>query len=266
LEAPAPFDPIGHVRTGPNIKFESPRQPESDSAEVNRIELLPGQNFELALQDLAGFDRIWLLWWFDRNQNWRPRVIPPRGPAVRRGVFATRSPHRPNPIGLTCVQLLSVEGLTLEVGPLDLLDGTPIFDIKPYIPDVDSFPDSATGWLEEVNALETQPAPYKITTTPRAESELQWLKENFGIDLAQRALPILERDPSPHRTRRILKLTEGRFRMACGVWRPFFRLEGNAVVIEEIGKGYDDQMLMGNKPIQHRDAQIAFSAWISTLE
>lgn len=134
--------PIGYVRTPKRLKFDAPHQPDASAEETNRIELLPNSGFELALDDLASFDRIWLIWWFHRNKEWRARVLPPRGPAQRRGLFATRSPHRPNPLGLTCVSLLAVEALALTVGPLDLVDGTPIFDIKPYLPRVDAFPDA----------------------------------------------------------------------------------------------------------------------------
>ncbi len=259
----ATFKPIGHVRTGLATKFETPSQPINSGEEVNRVELLPRQNFELALKDLEGFDRIWLLWWFDKNKNWRPRVMPPRGPATRRGVFSTRSPHRPNPIGLTCVRLYSVRGLVIEVGPLDLLDGTPIFDIKPYIPSVDCFPESSTGWLEEVDALEATPRAFRVVTTDRAATELGWLMDRYGIDLAERATQILERNPMPHRTRRILKLADGRFRIACAAWRLYYRIEGELVVIEEVAKGYSDATLSrdGAERILHRQEQLAFAAW-----
>ncbi|RYG46778.1 tRNA (N6-threonylcarbamoyladenosine(37)-N6)-methyltransferase TrmO, partial [bacterium] len=154
--------PIGYVRTGSRLKFHSPHQPDSESEAVNRVELLPGQRFEMALEDLAGFDRIWLVSWFDQNRNWRPKVLPPRGPAKRRGVFSTRSPHRPNPIGLTCVPLLGVEGRILKVGPLDLTDGTPILDIKPYLRTVDCYPESGLGWIEEIERAESNPFPFRI--------------------------------------------------------------------------------------------------------
>jgi tRNA-Thr(GGU) m(6)t(6)A37 methyltransferase TsaA len=252
--------PIGFVRTGSRCKFDAPSQPDSQSDEVNRIELLPDRQFDLALRDIEGFDRIWLIWWFDRNSHWRPTVMPPRGPAKRRGVFATRSPHRPNPIGLTCVSLLSVNGSVLEVGPLDLLDGTPILDIKPYLPAVDSFPDASLGWLESVEASEQCPPAFQIEVSPKAELQLAWLRENWSIDFTERAFGILCRDPSPHRTRRVLRMGPNRFRIACGAWRMFYRLEGDLVVIEEIEKGYSDETLASHAgdEMLDREAQIAF--------
>jgi tRNA-Thr(GGU) m(6)t(6)A37 methyltransferase TsaA len=100
------------------------------------------------LQDLEGFDRIWLISFMHLNGVFgRPTVRPPRGGA-KRGLLATRAPHRPNPIALSCVELLGVEGRVISVKGLDLLNDTPILDIKPYIGRFDAFPDSSVGWLE----------------------------------------------------------------------------------------------------------------------
>lgn len=256
-----PVEPIGYVRTAGRFKFDSPHQPDPNRDEVNTIELLPGRQFELALQDLDGFDKIWVLSWFDRNQHWRPRVMPPRGVAKRRGVFATRSPHRPNPIGLTCVSLLKIEGRILEVGPLDLVDGTPVLDIKPYLRTVDCFPDSSLGWVGAIEATEAADLPYTVEKSREAENQLAWLRETWGIDFSARAFAILRRDPTPHRTRRIVKMPDGRYRIACGAWRMFFRVEPGRVLVEEIGKGYSDESLTapGFEKIIDREAQVAFA-------
>jgi tRNA-Thr(GGU) m(6)t(6)A37 methyltransferase TsaA len=258
---PLQLTPIGFVRTGLRNKFDAPHQPDSGGEERCWIELLPDQNFEIAMQDLAGFERIWVISWFDRNANWRPRVMPPRGPAVRRGVFATRSPHRPNPIGLTSVRLYAVEGLILETGPLDLTDGTPVLDIKPYLHTVDAHPEAKLGWLEEVELAENAPGKYEVVIEEPAQEQLDWLRTNFGIDYISRASVLLSRDPSPHRTRRILKLQDNEFRMACGAWRIFFQMDGNLVKVQRIGKGYSDESLVapGFEKIVDRDAQIAFA-------
>ena len=253
-------EPIGYVHCEKQLKFEAPHQPDSSSSEVNTVVLLPGRQFEIALEDLAGFDRIWLVWWFDKNKTWRPRAMPPRGPAKRRGVFATRSPHRPNPIGLTCVPLISVEGLTLTVGPLDLMDGTPILDIKPYISTVDAFPDSSLGWIQEVEDQIASSPRFEITVSRLAAQQLGWLQDNWEIDFAETAFEKLRIDPMPHRTRRILQIDD-RYRIACGPWRMYYRVEGMAVVIEEIQKGYSDESLVlpGHEKIVDREAQIEFA-------
>ncbi|MBS1705193.1 MAG: tRNA (N6-threonylcarbamoyladenosine(37)-N6)-methyltransferase TrmO [Armatimonadetes bacterium] len=249
--------PIGFARTGPQAKFGAPHQPDATTQEVNRIELLPNSRFELALQDLEGFDRIWLVWWFHRNESWRPRVLPPRGPAVRRGVFATRSPHRPNPIGLTCVQLFSVESLTLTVGPLDLVDGTPILDIKPYIPTIDAFPASSAGWVE---ALADEAPQFIVEFEPTAREQLDWLRLEFGVDFECRASSLLSKNPYPHRTRRIIQMPEGDYRIACGPWRMRYRIEGQQVLITTVYSGYalDALVAPGFDKISNREALLAF--------
>lgn len=255
------FKPIGYVRCEKSLKFQARHQPETTSPETNLVVLEPGQQFELALQDLSGFDRIWLISWFDRNTAWRPRPLPPRGPAKRRGVFATRSPHRPNPIGLTCVPLLGIEGLTLRVGPLDLVDGTPILDIKPYIRTVDSFPDASLGWVGEVEAVMAAAPSYQIEVTELAQRQLDWLLANWQIDFTERAFEILRQDPRPHRTRRILQISEDQYRLACGPWRLYFSIRDQVVVVESVNKGYADETLVaeGFEGIQDRKAQLAFA-------
>ena len=106
-----------------------------------------------ALRDLDGFDRVWLITHLHLNPSWGPLVRPPRG-GVRRGVLATRSPHHPNPIGLSAVHLDRIEGAVLHIRGLDLIDGTPVLDIKPYVPYCDAFPQSAAGWVDELDAAE----------------------------------------------------------------------------------------------------------------
>lgn len=114
---------------------------------------------QAAFRDLAGFDRIWLVFVFDRSEGWKAEVRPPRG-GGKRSVLATRSPHRPNPIGLSAVELVAVEANGLRVRGLDLLDGTPILDIKPYVPYADAFPTAAAGWIDAVDSSQgAQSAP-----------------------------------------------------------------------------------------------------------
>ena len=101
---------------------------------------------ETALRALDGFDRIWLITHLHLNPKWGPLVKTPRG-GPRKGVLATRSPHHPNPMGLSAVELVRIDGPVLHVRGLDLIDGTPVLDIKPYVPFCDAFPGSADGWI-----------------------------------------------------------------------------------------------------------------------
>jgi len=254
------FEPIGVIRTTMRTKFDSPHQPKNSDEQRNVIQLYPGKGFDVALRDLATFDRIWLIWWFHKNSTWRPLVLPPRGDATRRGVFATRSPHRPNPIGITSVPLLGVEKLTIIVGNTDLVDGTPILDIKPYIQTVDAFPDASMGWISGVEEKLLQPTRYTVVYSSLATAQIEWLRGTWGITFIERAYDALSRDPTIHRTRRIRKWQDNQLQMGCGGWRIIFTVSDLHVSIEKIVPGYPDSLLLDqdNNQIPDQEAQIAF--------
>lgn len=145
------FEPIGWIRSPYRRRFGTPQQASAaDSDRDAVIELDTARIPAEAVRDLVGVERIWLLSLLHRSGTWGPLVRPPRGPRARRSLFATRSPDRPNPIGLSAVELTRVEGLKLHVRGVDLLDGTPILDLKPYIPYADSFPASRAGWIDDI--------------------------------------------------------------------------------------------------------------------
>jgi tRNA (adenine37-N6)-methyltransferase len=105
------------------------------------------ESFAPALDDIEGFERLWLIYWMDRVGPYKPRVIPYRD-TKEHGLFATRSPGRPNAIGLSVVRFLRREGCVLYVADVDMLDNTPLLDIKPYVPEFDSHPQSRAGWFD----------------------------------------------------------------------------------------------------------------------
>lgn len=149
------FRTLGILRSPYSRRIEAPHQSTviegtetGDFAEAT-LELAPWLD-ERVLQDLAGFDRLWLIFAFHQNDGWKSVVKPPRG-GPKRGVLSTRSPHRPNAIGLSAVELVGVEGRTLHLRGVDLLDGTPVLDIKPYVPYADAFPDARAGWIDELD-------------------------------------------------------------------------------------------------------------------
>ena len=255
------LQPIGYIRTQKQVKFHARHQPVESAAEENVLELLPDCRYEEALQDLAGFSRIWLVWWFHRNQEWRPLVLPPRGPSKRRGVFATRSPHRPNPLGLTPVQLIRVEGRKLILGACDLVDGTPVFDIKPYIPAYDIFPGESAGWIEEVDKALAQPPAFNVVYSKLAETQAEWLCVNWQIDFRPRMNELLARDPGLHRARRITRRSAGVFVIGCGAWRAVFSVEKKLVTVQEIEAGYARRFLLDplREGITERKAQLAYT-------
>lgn len=146
------FTPIGVVRSPYTERFGTPRQPtvtaqvKEDRALPGSIELLP--QFAAGLDGLAAFERIWCLFVFHLNQGYGLKVRSPRDPEHPVGLFATRAPHRPCSIGLSCLRVTGVEDNLVHVLGLDILDGTPVLDIKPYVPYADAFPDARAGWLE----------------------------------------------------------------------------------------------------------------------
>lgn len=138
--------PIGVVRSPHRTSSDAPPQP--IYGEQVDGEVILDDDFASALDDIEGFERIWLIFCLDRARPWKPKVVPYRETRLR-GLFSTRAPSRPNPIGLSVVRLLGREGNVLRVRGVDMLDGTPLLDIKPYVPRIDAFCDSKAGWVDE---------------------------------------------------------------------------------------------------------------------
>ena len=149
------IEPIAYIKNGYKEKFGVPRQSGLAPSVKSIVEFCEEYRDENCIRDIEQYSHLWLMWGFSKNENqWSPTVRPPRlGGNKRVGVFATRSPFRPNPIGLSCVKLESVEdsnnGKILVVSGGDLADNTPIYDIKPYLPYVDSIEDASGGFSED---------------------------------------------------------------------------------------------------------------------
>jgi len=243
--------PIGTIRSPFHEKSEAPRQAIVAAETTGSIEILP--EHEDALSDLAGFDRIWILFWFhlapsEDDRATRGKVQPPRS-TVRRGVFATRTPHRPNPIGMSAVRLLRVEGRVLHIEGIDFVDGTPVIDIKPYIPYADAFPDAHAGWLDDERKA-AGPEPWTVTFTPAAEERVAWIAETDRDDLRERIAQSLVLGPQPHAYRRIKKLDDGTSVLAVKEWRvPFHAEQTRRIVVDMIASGYRERdLVMGKEP------------------
>jgi tRNA-Thr(GGU) m(6)t(6)A37 methyltransferase TsaA len=263
--APAPvtltLTPIGYLRTSWATRVEAPRQPAAALDVPGVIELLPGMNLEHAVEDLAGWERIWVIFWFDRNPGWRPKVLPPRATSGRKGVFATRAPHRPNPLGLSALRLERVEGLKLYLRDVDLLDGTPILDLKPYVPYTDAFPESGSGWLA---AADPRPA-WEIAFSELATAQLEWIAARSPLPLRERITTSLALGPQPHPYRRIRRSKDGRLQLAVKDWRVDFRVQGQSAQVLALRSGYRPSQLAqpgidAADPLQlHREFVAAFS-------
>lgn len=228
--------PIGVMRTAHANKVDAPRQPAAARDAPGVIQLRPDLNLEHAVQDLDGWERIWVIFWFDRNAGWRPKVLPPRSAAGRKGVLATRAPHRPNPLGLSALRLVRVDGLELHVLDVDLLDGTPILDIKPYVAYSDAFPDSASGWLA-AGAADPRPA-WTVEFTAQAETQLAWLASRTALPLRERIVATLSLGPQPHPYRRIRRGAEGKMQLAVQDWRVEFSVGDRRVNVMQLHSGY----------------------------
>ena len=185
------FEPIGIIHSCFKEKFGIPRQAGLVKSAAATLELLPPYNVEEALRGIEEFSHLWIIFAFHESvcEKFQPMVRPPRlGGNVRKGVFATRAPFRPNPIGLSVVELKNVNGTTLELAGGDFLDGTPVLDIKPYIPYADSIPDAHGGF-----AHAAPEAPNTVTFSPDAEQIFQTLEK----PQQQLIKDMLSHDPRP---------------------------------------------------------------------
>ena len=223
------LEPIAYFHSQSKDKSDLPRQGVLGESNTGSIHFLPGKNFEQALQDLQGIERIWVLFWMHRARCWRPMVQPPRS-VGKKGVFATRSPYRPNPLGLSCVQVVSISGLVLHVSDHDILDGSPIVDIKPYLPYADSFPDAKMGWIETARDI-----PYnEIVFAEKAKEQLQYLWEEGYISLQESIEKRLRSFEEPTSYNRVQEVQNGLYKQAYKAWRILFyrELEGKIVVLQ----------------------------------
>ena len=184
---------IAKIYTEFDEKFGIPRQSGLVEETVGKIVFEPEYRNPEALRGIDGYSHLWLIWQFSKaiREEWSPTVRPPRlGGNKRMGVFATRSPYRPNPIGLSSVKLIEVrqtdtEGTVLIVGGADLLSGTPIYDIKPYLAFTDSHPEAKGGFADGVKEYEIE-----VELSENA-------KANLGSDEEKKLVSLLRQDPRP---------------------------------------------------------------------
>lgn len=190
---------IGFISSPFTEKFGIPRQPGLAPSITAEVVLTPEYSSPEAVEGLEGCSHIWLLFIFSRavEQGWKPRVRPPRlGGNQKLGVFASRSPFRPNPIGMSVVELIDIQmrdkQLILSVRGADLLDGTPIIDIKPYLPYADSLPKAHFELAKEATLL---PQPLAISASARAA--LNALKHQYPGNIEAQIAELLRCDPRP---------------------------------------------------------------------
>ncbi|TAE20963.1 MAG: tRNA (N6-threonylcarbamoyladenosine(37)-N6)-methyltransferase TrmO [Candidatus Kapaibacterium sp.] len=259
-------EPIAFVRTEFRRKYDAPRQPapehsiQGDKEQGDKeqqqneqqhgvVEFLRHRNFEQALADLQGMERVWLVYIFHHNlSHWKPKVLPPRG-RTKRGVFATRAPYRPNPIGLSLVKIKEIRGLQMFIGNCDVLDGTPILDVKPYLPEYDSFPDSATGWWGKERTKEQE---YMIEMSAQASEQCTFLL-GHGISAVEKMCAVLRRDPHPHPYQRVKVLGEidgeTYYEIARQDWRLRYCIREERVLVRECRSGFFPEAIPPNAAV-----------------
>ena len=145
------IEPIGVIETPFREPTGTPVQPSRSNGAPGKVRVDP--RFWPGLQDLAGFERIWLIYWLHKRPS-SSLVVTPFLDQRPRGVFATRAPARPAPIGMSAVRLVGIEEGVLDVADVDMVDGTPLLDIKPYVPEFDSYPASRAGWFDQAESRE----------------------------------------------------------------------------------------------------------------
>lgn len=217
---------IAHIQSDFPTKFGIPRQSGLVESLQAQIVFEPEYRSADALRGLSDYSHIWLIWEFSeaRRERWSPTVRPPRlGGNRRMGVFATRSPYRPNPIGLSCVKLEGINwdtenGPVLLVSGADLMDGTPIYDIKPYLPFVDSHPEAIGGFADAVkdDGLQVECAEKWLAVIPEPQR--------------QAVLDILAQDPRPH----YQQDPERVYGMEYAGMEIRFRVEKNRLIVCEV--------------------------------
>ncbi len=195
------INPISFIKSNLKKRYETVIQGilAKDSKAI--IVLDPKNNYEQAIKDLDGFERIWIIYQFHLNKNWKSLVTPPRHTRKKIGVFATRAPYRPNAIGLSCVKLDKVEGLKIFISESDILDCSPILDIKPYLPYSDSFPNVKTGWVKSDLA-----EMYNVSFNAKSKKVSEKLKLENDINLFDYARIQLEFNPTDLSRKRITKI------------------------------------------------------------
>lgn len=228
------FRPIGIIRSCYSEKFGIPRQPGLVTAARARLELFSEFAREEAFSGLEGFSHVWLLFVFHAciGQGWSPRVRPPRlGGRRKVGVFASRAPYRPNPIGISAVEFIGLErgpnGLAMILRATDLLDGTPVLDVKPYVPYADALPDAQAGF-----ALEAPGRDLDIAFTEEARNQIATFDPDGDRQMELLITQILRQDPRPGYMDRYPQRTG--FGMRLFDLNVRWRLEGDRTLVTEV--------------------------------
>ncbi len=251
------FRPIGVVHSDRHYRYEAPRQGvfATGDGEIELFSEFAGD----AIADLAGFERIWVIFCFHLNcgKEWKAKVRPPfpaSGPC--RSVFATRSPYRVNPIGLSCVELTGISGRKLLIRSMDMLDGTPVLDIKPYIPEADAFSDSAVGWrctVPDAGVLQ-----WNLEFSDVFNEQAAFIYKSASLDLVNLVKIQLGSEPLDVSRKRIKKFDKNLWALGCRTWQIIFYADEHLrqVKVLEIRSNYSADELAEGVEDRYQDKDI----------
>lgn len=257
---------IGYVKGGFDKKAHAPKQGlkgqrSKESLNHFHIKLLSHYNFEQALEGLDGFDYVWVLYHMDQAGYSRAKIRVPGtakkegGSIKKQGVFATRSPHRPSPIGLTLCKFISVKDRKLTLEGCDMLEGTPVLDIKPYLSSIESKPGAKEGWIKE-----RQENLFEVCFSPAFEKDLEELKTDPYLqkEVIHRALCY---GPYPSGYNRVKKVrdsedSEATYILSLGPWRVLLSCESYTLTALKLFSGYEHPELLEN--LQERKLHLRF--------
>jgi len=239
--------PIAYFHCSKKNPYEAARQATADlSTETGEIHFLESSNFEQALDGIEGFSHLWVIFQFHLNSHWKAKVSPPRGSSQKMGVFATRSPHRPNSLGLSCVRLIERRGLILAVQNFDLLDQSPIFDIKPYLTYADSMPEARLGWLENIEAER-----FEVSFCALAREQISFLGKLGLTEIENFLHQQLSYEPMNRQKKRLEVISESQAILAYRTWRVSFSITQKEVTILNLFSGYSPEEIQSHEDPYH---------------
>ena len=258
--------PIAIFHCDEQYRYDQPRQGVLQAEGcIGTVQLNQGARYPESLRELEGFERLWLIFGFHQNEGFKPLVLPPAPAQNKVGVFASRSPYRPNGLGLSCVRLEGVEHEQgrLMVSEYDLLNGSPVYDIKPYLPYADSFADAHAGW-----AARPAEEPWQVSFSDQALKCLAWLEGQGVLKLRAFIERELAFEPTSRRRKRIFALAEeGAWLLAYRTWRFAFRVDEGwrEVLVEDVLSGWPAEKLKrADDPYGDKDIHRAFLNWKTT--
>jgi tRNA-Thr(GGU) m(6)t(6)A37 methyltransferase TsaA len=243
------FEPIAFFKCTKQDPIDAAQQGALDLNSFGSIDLAHLPQWHQMIESLDGFSHLWLIFVFhNHSQKWKPKVWPPRSPK-KVGVFASRSPYRPNPIGISAVELVEIRKSTLFIKAHDLLNETPLLDIKPYLSYADSWPHSKNGWIDGCQE-------FQIQLSDKSKLQIEFLKHK-GIELESIIHQQLRFSPTEKNKKRVSLFNEEKnlWILSIRTWRILWHLSQNNIYIENIYSGYSASEL-SNSVDKYNDKNI----------